>query len=102
MAARVRLTRTWATWPVVAARAGTPESAVAVPRVLAAVEASSVVVVPVHVPVASVQATEHWVRATDSPSPAMEPLVRALTGAPATLSVMPAAEASDPVFLRVT
>ena len=58
--------------------------------------------VPEHTPVATVQATEHWVAVTVSPSPAIEPLVRALAGVPATDSVMPAAEARVPVLFRST
>src|SRR5580693_6017270 len=60
------------------------------------------VVVPEHTPVANVQATEHWVAVTVSPSPGALPLVRALTGLPATHRVIPAAEAKVPVLLRLT
>ncbi len=59
-------------------------------------------VVPEQVPVASVQATEHCVAETVRPSPATDPLVSALTGFPATPSVIPAAEASEPVLFRLT
>src|SRR5450755_3501645 len=90
---RPRLTWTWATCPVEAARAGTFNRLTAVPEVLNVLiwaVARMGVVMPEHTPVARVQATEHWVAVTVSPSPAAVPLVRALAGMPATHRVMPA------------
>src|SRR5271163_4197819 len=78
------------------------DRATGVASALTCVVARIGVVVPEQTPVAKVQATEHWVAVTVNPSPATEPLVSAFAGAPATPSVMPAAEAREPVLFRST
>jgi hypothetical protein len=98
--ARVRLNCRWASWPL-AASDGTFERDCALEKLESWVLARIEVLLPEHTPTAD-QATLHWVIDTESPSPAMLPLVKAVIGLADAPKVIPAADASVPVLFRLT